>query len=258
MSSRVSGRPAEVSMSASWEWKRPNYVEGGGDALVLYVVFGQFPKALKLFSKHGDKELLRRVVVQRAAAGHPDFPTFALHGYFGGVLDEQPALRATANVAPDSFILRGDFPDPASLRYMTAMCDLVEMAMEEGGTAMLDMMSFRWYSRESWLSEVLQVEEPSVFPQVSIYTSMLGEGIWIRTRGLRSFGRPDLSIRKLERDQVDACLALVNRSIEFQALGGRFEPGQPVNDEGLPDHWAYRPKGSLDDPTFNNLHWEIS
>jgi hypothetical protein len=245
-------------MSASWEWKRRNYVKGGGDALVLYVVFGSFPKGLKLFATSGDSALLQRVVVQRSAAGHPSFPSFALHGYFGGVLDEQPELRAAVNTAPDAFILRGDFPDPASLRYLTAMNELAAMAMDEGGTAMLDMMSFRWYSSASWLSEVWQVDEPSVFPQVSIYTSMLGEGIWIRTRGLRSFGRPDLSIRKLEAEQVDPCLALVNRSIAFQALGGRFENEQPVGADGLPDHWAYRLEGSLDDPTFNNEHWEIS
>ena len=244
-------------MSQSMQWRRPFFQQGGGDALVLYLIFGQFPDDLRLRSHLGGEAVMKRTVVQRSKAGQAAFPSFALHGYFGASLDEQLMLRSAVNQAPHALIVRGDFSDPATLDYLLGVNELVALATENGAVGMLDMMSFRWWALADWLTEVWQKDAPSVFPQVNIYTSTLGEGIWVRTRGLRAFGRPDLSVRKLSPEQVDPTLSLVNSMIEFQALGGRIQSGQSVQVEGLPSTWRFALEGDLEDPTYNNTHWEI-
>jgi hypothetical protein len=115
-------------MSQSVNWKRPYFQAGGGEALVLYLVFGQFPEGLKLNSKLGSKAVVERIVVQRSAAGTATFPSFALHGFFGASLDEDLDLRRQVNEASTAYIIRGDFSDPMDLDYLTVMGELVAMA----------------------------------------------------------------------------------------------------------------------------------
>jgi hypothetical protein len=75
--------------------------------------------------------------------------------------------------------------------------------------------------------------------------------VWLHSRGLRAFGRPDLSIRHVPQDAIAAASDLCNRLIEIQAYG-RVIPDGPL--EGM----LARTSGSLEDPDFNNRHIELA
>jgi hypothetical protein len=72
-----------------------------------------------------------------------------------------------------------------------------------------------------------------------------------RSRGLRAFGRPDLSIRHVPQDAIAVASDLCNRLIETQAYG-RVIPDGPI--EGMLAHTT----GALEDPDFNNRHIELA
>ena len=81
---------------------------------------------------------------------------------------------------------------------------------------------------------------------------------WYRTRGMRKFGRPDLSCprrRSEVRGRRDG--QLIERFVEHQALGGVIAEGESIRMQALPPGGVCRHGGSLDDPDFNNVHVKI-
>jgi hypothetical protein len=80
---------------------------------------------------------------------------------------------------------------------------------------------------------------------------------WYHTRGMRKFGRPDLSIHNVPAKYHEAVIELCNRFIEFQAFGGIIEEGQAIRMKSLPEGMTCHHEGTLDDLDFNNFHVEI-
>jgi hypothetical protein len=81
---------------------------------------------------------------------------------------------------------------------------------------------------------------------------------WFHTRGLRKFGRPDLSVHRVPPQYREAVIDLLERSIEFQAFGGVNAGGQEVRMKTLPRGMTCHQAGDPDDPDFNNVHVEIT
>jgi hypothetical protein len=77
------------------------------------------------------------------------------------------------------------------------------------------------------------------------------------SRGLRKFGRPEISVRHVRTEHEAAVLELCNRFIELQAFGGIVPEGQQVPMASLPPGAVVRHGGQLDDPDFNNVHFEV-
>jgi hypothetical protein len=69
---------------------------------------------------------------------------------------------------------------------------------------------------------------------------------WLHTRGLRKFGRPDLSVRRVPPQDREAVIDLFDRFIEFQTFGGVIEEGQEVRlrDRKVAAHWMMSVAGS--------------
>ena len=83
------------------------------------------------------------------------------------------------------------------------------------------------------------------------------DGAWVRTRGMRKFARPDISIRGVPQIEVERAGALAVRLVELQAQGMRFVDGTALEAEGVPPGLVAHPGGSLEDPQFNNVHVEF-
>lgn len=80
---------------------------------------------------------------------------------------------------------------------------------------------------------------------------------WFHTRGLRKFGRPDISVHNVGAGYHDAIIDLCERFVELQAFGGIIDEGQEIRMRSLPAGAVARHDGSLDDEDFNNVHVEI-
>ena len=81
---------------------------------------------------------------------------------------------------------------------------------------------------------------------------------WVHTRGLRKFGRPDISLRNVPESDMDRAGALCQRLVELEALGARFIDGQALEVDGIFGGLTAELGGGYDDPQFNNTYVEFN
>src|SRR5687767_2982880 len=115
-----------------------------------------------------------------------------------------------------------------------------------------------WWGNPEWMTEVFAPASPSRIQHVVILVSKDGSGTeWLHTRGMRKFGRPDLSVHRVPAELREGIIDLINWFIEYQAAGGVIEEGQEVTMPALPPSITCTHRGSTDDIDFNNCHVEI-
>jgi hypothetical protein len=237
-------------------WERSHFQLSEGRACLFYVVYGRFPTELAISaSKYRTGGLppgfdFRKL--ERARVGHLPFTDA---GY--GKVIQDDALFARIGQAEECGLLQGEIPDPPDLNYLRDVIGLITYAMDHGGFAVGDPQQFKLYDAERWHREIFDPGTPNVSRHVKILFSDDVDGRWYHTRGLRKFGRPDLSVRGVPAEYGQAAIDLCNRFIELQALGGLIPEGQEVRMKSLPPGLRCHHAGSLEDPDFNNVHIEI-
>jgi hypothetical protein len=255
------------------DWERPQYEAGGGDASVLFVVFGPKPEPLRVTSlahRVVPMDLSLELEYQEAhvASALLDSPFGAtlLQGWEG---DEPSVLTADG-----CMVMRAEVPDPKDLRYLRNCVGVVTAILEAGGRAAANLQSLGMFTPEQWRAVIFAPDKPQPRLHVNVFHgeeeargapqgagseargAPQGAGskqgtVWLHSRGLRAFGRPDVSIRNVPQDAMPAASDLCNRLIESQAYG-RVIPDGPI--EGMTAHTT----GSLQDPDFDNVHIELA
>ncbi|MEZ0229946.1 MAG: hypothetical protein ACAI25_15085 [Planctomycetota bacterium] len=243
------------------DWGRPHFVPGGGDATVFYVAFGPRLKKLELstatYRTRGVPPGVE--VANHDREGHPEIFRDLLGNPFAHFLEEQlPSLAAHVQEAPSATVVRGTVKDPPSLEYLRDTIGIVTAVLDQS-IALLDPLALRWWAAPAWREEVFEPDEPSPQSHVAILKSeeTATGTTWIHTRGMRKFGRPDLSIRGVAPVYEPAIHDLCDRFIDLQALGGMITEGAAVRMKELPEGMTCHHAGSLDDPDFNNVHVQV-
>lgn len=160
--------------------------------------------------------------------------------------------------APACVRVQGTVADPPDLGYLRDTVGVVTALLDGGGVAVLDLPALRWWTPPPWHRNILGPAAPVPRHHVSILVSE-GDAAgtkWFHTRGMRKFGRPDVSVRDVPPEGREGVIDLCNRLIEMQAFGAIIPDGQPVRMRSLPPGVALRHGGSDDDPDFSNVHVE--
>jgi hypothetical protein len=158
----------------------------------------------------------------------------------------------------ECLLIRGTVADPEQLNYLRNVVGLISWLLDNGGIAVYDPQMLKWCSRAEWRTAVLDLWSALPRHHVVILASEDENGTeWFHTRGMRKFGRPDLSIHRVRGDQCAAVIDLLNRFIEYQAFGGIIEEGEKIKMESLASGMRCTYRGHVGDPDFNNLHVEI-
>ena len=247
---------------AAPDWTRPHWSRDEARAMLVYFVFGGFAAEPKLdLSAHGGAGLPQGVEMRRIPKamlahweGHP------LRGALGEILREgNPEVFEAARKAPECLMLRGELPDAGSLVYLRDTLGVVAALLEAGGIAVVDPQILEIFSADDWRRRYAgdAVAAPRNHVLVLCQDDVDGSA-WIKTRGLRKFARPDISIRRVPQTEVQRAGAVAARLVELQARGMRFGDGSVVEAEGLPRGLKITRGGSLDDPEFNNTHLELN
>ena len=239
-------------------WPRP-YWQPSDETLVLnFYVFGRFAEDLAIpAARYASRGLPEGVALQRfghnALRGWEGYP---LKGALGELLKEDaPDAFEQARSTPDVLVVRGDLADRDSLDYLRDTMGVLAGLLDVGGVAILDPQILSLFDAEAWRRHYLVPGGAPPRNHVLILRNPDDEGrSHIHTRGLRKFGRPDLSLRHVPDAHAGQAGMLCERLVELQALGARFAEGQPLEVEGLPGELVAHPGGSLDDPRFNNTH----
>jgi hypothetical protein len=248
------------------DWARGHWEEGGGDAFVAFWVFGDLTGELAVSGeKHRVTGMPEGLAIGRQTRGTPDgdeaFATFTDPnvGVIGRILDEDPELARKVRGAKSVMRVVGDVEDPDDLLYLRSTIGIVQAMLEAGAVGVVDS-AMHWWSAERWASEVFAPDTPSIMAHVAILGSQDEQSagkLWLHTRGMRLFGRPDLSVRGVTEATQQAATDLVVRLVNMQALGGIVPDRQPVKMKGIPAGWTCRHAGDIEDPDFNNVHLAI-
>ena len=190
---------------------------------------------------------------------HPEVPGSFLEGYLWETLKEtDPSFADQVQQAPECFVIRGSVPDSDNLNYLRDIIGLTAYLLDHGGIAVYDPQMFTWWKKSDWLTQIFEPKAAVPRKHVIILYSEEENGTkWIHTRGMRLFGRPDLSIHNVPEEYETAVLDMLNRFIDLQALGGIIEDNQPIRMKSLPEGMWCKNEGSFEDPDFNNKHVDI-
>jgi hypothetical protein len=246
------------------DWPRKFYQRPGGKPFLFYAVFGAFPEMPALsrqeYRSNGVFPGLQLSHYDRGK--HPDVLDGFRQGYLWDELKEHRlALAETVRAAGECLVLRGELEDQSDLKYLRDTVGLLTFLLDHGGVTVYDPQMFHWWEPEEWRERAFRPGGAVPRHHVIILTSDELEDVsltWFHSRGMRKFGRPDLSVRRAPPQYREAVIDLFERFIEFQAFGGVIEEGQEIRMKTLPKGMICHHAGDLDDPDFNNVHVEIT
>lgn len=242
-------------------WPRPHFAPGGGDALLFYTVFGTFdltkPLSKSKYRTSGLPDWLELAQYDRAK--QPE----AIARYQGGKVWEvlkrdMPLVADEAEQAPQCVGLRAEVKDPPTLDYFRDVIGVVTWLLDAGGVSVYDPQMLWLWAADEWRDEAFAPGEPNPDRHTTIMVSPEDGTSWYHTRGMRKYGRPDLSVRGVGEACADSVSLMLERFVEYQALGGVIADGEEVKSSALPPGGICRHGGSLDDPDFNNVHVTVT
>jgi hypothetical protein len=243
------------------DWPRDYYMKGGSSPFLLYVVFGADIDDLCISrGKYRCDSVPEGIeVISCGPDSHPEIVDSFRKGYlWDELVRKDPALADTIAAQTKCSILKGSVADDTSLNYFRNTIGLLSCFLDHGGVSVFDPQRFKWWSRSDWMSSIFEPALPQPCKHVIIIVSEENDGAqWFHTRGMKKFGRPDLSIHNVPPQYRDAVTDLFNGFIEFQAFGGIISDGQEVQLNSLPAGMYCTTGGDEDDPDFNNFHIEI-
>lgn len=243
------------------DWLRPHFRGGGGDAFLFYVVYGATPRNFSVSrSKYRSDSIPDGIdLMTYGPSSRPEVVDSFRSGYPWDELERNNAtLAASVAAQSECLIIRGTISDPVDLNYLRNVVGFVAWLLDSGGVAVYDPQVLKWWAPLEWMAAVFQPASASPRQHVVILVSEDQNGTeWFHTRGMRKFGRPDLSVHQVPANLREAVIDLFNRFIEYQALGGIIEEGEQVRMRALPPGMTCTHRGSADDPDFNNSHIEI-
>ncbi len=242
-------------------WPRPHFRRGGGDPFLFYVVYGSLPSDPTISrGKYRCDGIPDGIdLIAYGPSSNPEAVDSFRHGYLWEEFNRKtPDLAAAVKRQTGCLVIRGSITDPSDLNYFRDVVGLVTWLLDSGGVALYDPQMFKWWEPSDWRTEVFDSATASPGHHVTILVSEDdGQTEWFHTRGMRKFGRPDLSVRRVSQEFRDTIIDLCNRFIEYQALGGVIAEGEEIRMRSVPAGMICSHQGDFDDPDFNNVHVEI-
>ncbi|MGA7296629.1 MAG: hypothetical protein WBW92_03830, partial [Rhodanobacteraceae bacterium] len=130
--------------------------------------------------------------------------------------------------------------------------------LDLGGASVVDPQMLSLFVADDWRRRYLIPDGAPPRHHVLILVNPDEDGgQWVRTRGMRKFARPDLSVRQVPEADIERAGALCQKLVDMQALGAWIEEGQPLEVDGIPGSFVARHAGDINDPRFNNSHIEL-
>lgn len=243
-------------------WERKHYAAGGGAPFLFYVVYGEIdsstPLSRSTYRSNGVPDGID--VMSYGPNKHPDVPGSFREGHlWDEFVADDPKLSSTVAQSEHCMILRGTPVDSTTLNYLRDTVGLIAYLIDRGGCAIYDPFMFRWWQPSEWKHQIFDPSAavPRHHTVILVSTEDDPELKWFHTRGMRKFGRPDISVHNVPAELENGVVDLCNRLIEHQAFGHVVPDGQEIRMASLPSGCVIRHGGDLDDPDFNNVHLDV-
>lgn len=195
------------------------------------------------------------------AEAHPKMPASFCSGLiWEDLVSSDPELADSVAACTECLVLRGTPRDSSTLDYLRDAVGLISYLLDNGGCAVYDPFALRWWRPALWKQELFDAGEPVPRDHTVILVSQEGDPAlkWFHTRGMRNFGRRDVSVHGVPADREDDIVDLCNRLIEYPALGHVVSDGQEIQIKSLPTGGIMQHAGDVEEPDFNNAHLEVT
>ncbi|OOG43384.1 hypothetical protein [Rhodanobacter sp. C05] len=242
-------------------WQRPHWQPSDEEILLQFYVFGKFDAVRAPSAAYGSDGLPEGIELTshhhnalRQWEGYP------LKGSLGSMFKEDaPQAWQRAFDAPQVLVVRGKLKDNADTGYLRDTFGVLAGLLDIGGVAILDPQTLSLLDADGWRRHYLIRDGAPIRNHLLILrdNDAKPDHSWIHTRGMRKFGRPDISIRQVPDRAIDRAGLLCERLVELEALGAHFVEGQALDIEGVPGGVVVHLGGGLDDPDFNNTYVEF-
>ncbi|MEO7072034.1 MAG: hypothetical protein ABI300_03265 [Rhodanobacter sp.] len=237
-------------------WRRPHWQASNEEILLQFYVFGQFQAVRVPSSGYGSPGLPAGMeATNHAHAALRQWDGYPLKGALGRTFKaDAPQAWQRAFDAPEVMVVRGTLQDSPATGYLRDTLGVLAGMLDIGGVAILDPQILELLDADAWRRKYLVVGGAPVRSHLLILCDdeRGSAHSWVHTRGMRKFGRPDVSIRHVPTRDVDRAGALCEKIAELQALGAHFTDGQTLDIEGAPGGVVIKLGGALEDPNFNN------
>ena len=241
-------------------WERKYFTQPLNNTFVFYVVYGDFTADFKIsLERYRTNGLpVGADLMKYGPNKHPEIVKSFLQGYlWENVKKNNSVLANQISNSNECFVLKAELTDTSNLNYLRDIIGIITYLLDNGGICVYDPQAFSFLEKKEWNEKIFNPNGPVPRNHVMILYSEEDGARWYHTRGLRKFGRPDLSIHAVTSDYQEGVIDLFNRFIEYLAFGGIVPDKQEVKMKNLPQGMWCENKGDFDDPEFNNKHIEI-
>jgi len=239
-------------------WQRPHWQPSDEEIIVQFYVFGDFQPIRVPSAQYGSDGLPEEVeLTSHYNSVLRDWDGYPLKGALGELFkNDAPEAFEKAVAAPQVLVLRGRFKDSVDTGYLRDTFGVLAGLLDIGGVAILDPQILTLFSADEWRRRYLIKDGAPLRDHVLILRDEEEDSdrLWIHTRGLRKFGRPDISLHDVPAAEIDRAGALCQRLVELQAMGAHFKHGQSLDVDGIFGGLTAELGGGYDDPQFNNTY----
>jgi hypothetical protein len=237
-------------------WQRPHWHASDEDILLQFYVFGTFEQTRVPSHDYGSAGLPAEVTAtSHAHAELRQWDGYPLKGAMGRMYKaDAPEAYQRVLDTPEVIVVRGSMKDSESTGYMRDTLGVLAGMLDIGGVAILDPQILSLIDADTWRRKYLVRDGAPIRNHLLILCDdeSTPEHAWIHTRGMRKFGRPDISIRNVPERSINRAGMLCEKLAELQALGVHFDEGQTLDIDGIPAGVQVHLGGSIEDPDFNN------
>ena len=241
-------------------------------AFVFFVAFGADPDEIDVSTeRHRVEDVPEELEI--ALTGRDTVLGFFAPPIGDLLREDSPDLVELASSVGTCIIISGGFEDPLDLEYLRNSIGVATAMVDAGAVAIYNLQNFTLFSANEWRREIFKPDRPPTEAFVRVLWSdesdehetndeaeHLGERpatVWVHTRGLRTFGRPDLSVRGVpvkDRERAGKFCSLVAdqlvRGLDI-ADGAQMDIGVGLGAV------TFSRGGDINDPDFNNVHLEV-
>ena len=243
-------------------WQRPHWQASDEKILLQFYVFGKFEAVRVPSQDYGSDGLPPGLTA--TSHHHADLRSWEGYPLKAGMgrmyKADAPQAYQRAIDAPEVIVVRGTLEDSPATGYLRDTLGVLAGMLDIGGVAILDPQILSLLDAAVWRRHYLVRDGAPIRHHLLILCEGESEPgrFWIHTRGMRKFGRPDVSIHQVPDVAVDRAGALCEQMVELQALGAHFAEGQPLASEGMPAGAVVHLGGGLEHPQFNNTFVEFN
>lgn len=228
--------------------------------MLFYMVFGASGDELEVSrEKHHVTEFPEGLAIHSLTRDHDgDY----IDSFFGGSLGEilectDSKLYAECKAAEKCVVITGEVINDSSLEYMVNVAGIIEAFIDKGACGVLDLLTFSLFSPAKWTEKFFE-KEINAQDYVIILVSEEKRKCWLHTRGMSEFGRPDISIRNVEQENIEDFKQIIDQLIYYGGQGAFFN-GKVKLHTFAGKAFLVEPRfiEDFDNDDFNNAYYEV-